>query len=340
MNTSSRSISVLAPLLLATPLFAEPRVELELAMQRGFPHTRSHEVLKAMGRVGFDSLRVRAERGAERPSMDKRGTAATARFMVVGILNSRGEVELPGGTFSYRDRAGLQEWLNTLKGGGPAAGGGDNSAFGLTKPQFEAVQLDLERGVTFNTKGLEADEAVGAISRQLRGPLSVSTAAGRALRADKVRDELNGLTSGTALAAILRPAGCYFRPDVSNGSIRYVIDIADAESQPWPIGWPAKKDERKAIPKAFEWVTVELEDVTAADVLEAISDRLRIPFLLDHNSLALARIDPSKVKYDQPSKRTYYQRVLSQVLFKARLKSEMRVDERGKPFLWITTLKK
>jgi hypothetical protein len=291
--------------LAASPAIAEPRVELELAMQRGFPPTKAHEVLKALGKVGFDNLRVRAERGSERPSADKRGTAATARFMVIGILDSRGQISLPGGTFSYRDRAGLEEWLNTLKGVGPVGGGaGDSSAFGLSKSQFEAVQLDLERGVTFDTKDLGADEAVGAIGRQLRGPLSISAAAGRALRADKVRDQLSGLASGTALAAILRPAGCYFRPDVSNGTIRYVVDTADAESQPWPIGWPSKKDARKAMPKAFEWVTVELEDVTAADVLEAIRDRLKIPFLLDHNSLALARIDPAKVKYDQPSKRT------------------------------------
>jgi hypothetical protein len=31
--------------------------------------------------------------------------------------------------------------------------------------------------------------------------------------------------------------------------------------------------------------------------------------------------------------------VLAQVLFKAGLKYELRVDENEKPFLWITTLK-
>lgn len=331
-------LTVAMILLGAAPLFAEPRAELELAMQRGFPTTQSHEVVKALGRVGFDHVRVRGERGSERPSVEKRGTAESARYMIVGVLNTKGEVELPGSTFSYRDRAGMQQWLDALKRGAPAAGDGDSSAFGLSKAQFEAVMLDLKSGVTFETKDLDADEAVGAIGRVIRGPLSISPAAGRALRADKVRDELKGMTSGTALAAILRPAGCYFKPDVKNGSIRYVVDAADAESEPWPIGWPSARDDRKLLPKAFDWVTVELEDVSAADVLDAIRDRLKIPFLLDHNSLALARIDPAKIKYDHGTTRTYYYKVLGQVLFKARLKSEVRVDERGKPFLWITTL--
>jgi hypothetical protein len=339
MKTFARTAAALALLFCCTSaLFAEPRVELELAMQPGFPPTRAHEVLEALGRVGFDNVRMRAERGSERPVIDRRGTMVSPLLLVLGILNARGEVELPGGTFSYRDRAGIEGWIEALKRGGTDARGETKTVFGLSKSQFEAVELDLKTAVTFETKDLDADEAVGAIGRALRGPLDISDEAGRALRADKVRDELKGMTSGTALAAILRPAGCYFRPDVSNGTIAYVVDIAAADSEPWPIGWPAKKDANKLIPKAFDWTTVELEDVTVADVLEAIRERLKIPFLIDHNSLAIARIDTAAVKYDQPSTRTYYYRVLSQVLFKARLKSEIRIDERGEPFLWITTL--
>ena len=111
MTNPIQSIIAIALISIVTsPLFAEPHVDLELAMQRGFPASNSHEVLKALGRVGFNNLRARAERGGERPSVDKRGTGASARFSVIGILNARGEVELPGGTFSYRDRVGLHLW--------------------------------------------------------------------------------------------------------------------------------------------------------------------------------------------------------------------------------------
>ncbi len=106
-----------------TPIFAAPRVELELVMQRGFPATKSHEVLEAVGRVGFDSVRARAERGSEKPSIEKRGTSASPRFLVVAILTARAELKLPGGTFSYRDRAGLEGWLDNLKRGGDGGKG-------------------------------------------------------------------------------------------------------------------------------------------------------------------------------------------------------------------------
>jgi hypothetical protein len=52
------------------------------------------------------------------------------------------------------------------------------------------------------------------------------------------------------------------------------------------------------------------------------------------------RVDPTAVKVSVPGKRSYYNRVLQQVLIKAGLQSELRVDEAGKPLFWITTVKK
>ena len=40
-----------------------------------------------------------------------------------------------------------------------------------------------------------------------------------------------------------------------------------------------------------------------------------------------------------PAKKAYYATVLGQVLFQVRLKYSLRVDEAGKPLMWITTLK-
>jgi hypothetical protein len=40
-----------------------------------------------------------------------------------------------------------------------------------------------------------------------------------------------------------------------------------------------------------------------------------------------------------PEARSYYKKVLSRVLFQAKMKCELRVDEAGTPFLWISPLK-
>jgi hypothetical protein len=86
-------------------------------------------------------------------------------------------------------------------------------------------------------------------------------------------------------------------------------------------------------------LNAEIEGVSAAEAIEAIRGRLGVPFLLDHNNLALRRIDLA-TEVAVPAKRSYYSRVLEHVLFKAGLKYELRVDENEKPFVWITTLKR
>jgi hypothetical protein len=64
-----------------------------------------------------------------------------------------------------------------------------------------------------------------------------------------------------------------------------------------------------------------------------------VPVLVDHNALARHGVDPSKVTVSHPPSRTTYSQVLPKILFQARLKSEVRVDEAGKPFLWVSTIK-
>ena len=73
--------------------------------------------------------------------------------------------------------------------------------------------------------------------------------------------------------------------------------------------------------------------------MQAIGARLKVPLLLDHNALARYGIEPDKVNVSVPRGKTTHSLILQKILFQARLKSELRVDEAGTPFLWITSLK-
>jgi hypothetical protein len=121
--------------------------------------------------------------------------------------------------------------------------------------------------------------------------------------------------------------------------VQYRLVTAQGASEVWPIGWPTEKQPAKVAPKLFEFLNAEIEGVSAGEAIEAIRGRLDVPFLFDHNNIALHRVDLTK-EVVVPSKRTYYSRVLEQVLFKAGMKYEVRVDENERPFLWITTLKR
>ncbi len=68
----------------------------------------------------------------------------------------------------------------------------------------------------------------------------------------------------------------------------------------------------------------------------AIQKRLEAPVLYDHNSLARSGIDIANKQVSLPATNTYYKEILDQLLKQASLKSEIRVDEAGRPFLWIS----
>jgi hypothetical protein len=73
--------------------------------------------------------------------------------------------------------------------------------------------------------------------------------------------------------------------------------------------------------------------------MTAIQSRLEMPFLYDHNKLVRDRIDPAEIKVALPGRRIHYNKIIRQLLFQAKLTSDLRVDEAGAPFLWITTIK-
>jgi hypothetical protein len=89
----------------------------------------------------------------------------------------------------------------------------------------------------------------------------------------------------------------------------------------------------------FEFHHVEIDGVPLATAMDAIADKLKTPILLDRAALAKLQIDPAKVNVKLPAQRTTYGLALDRVLGQARLKEELRVDDAGKPFLWITTMK-
>ena len=82
-----------------------------------------------------------------------------------------------------------------------------------------------------------------------------------------------------------------------------------------------------------------MQNVSAAAALEAIGTALKTPVLMDHVALARHGIEPAKVTVSHPPSRTTYSLALRKLLFQAKLKFEVRCDEAGTPFLWISTIK-
>ena len=59
--------------------------------------------------------------------------------------------------------------------------------------------------------------------------------------------------------------------------------------------------------------------------------------LFDEQALVLKKLDPSKVKVKIPEAKLGYEAVLDKAMFQSGLKHEVRLDDAGRPFLWVTS---
>lgn len=318
---------------------AQPRIDLELATESDFPATEARKWSEMLGQLGLSSVRIRGGKESDVPEIQTLGKDDSPSYRVVGILTGDGKLLLPKGRFTLSDRGRIEQWLAKLREGGIEGVTVKPAAFGLLPTQLVTVHEALAVPVTFSTAGQKPQAAAKKIADGLSLKFITDATGQRALASpEPIADELQGLSSGTALAAILRPLGLVLFPEKSGGEIRLRIADSRSASEHWPIGWPPQGNPSQTLPDLFKTLNVEIASTPLAEALPAIQTRLKAPVLLDHNSIARHEID-LQTKVDLPASNTYYDRILDRLLSQARLQYELRVDEAAKPFLWITTTK-
>ena len=256
----------------------------------------------------------------------------------------------------------LAAWLDDLAQNGPPDKRPKLVAFGLTAEQYDRVKKDLAAPVGFSTAGLARRDAVERIAGKLSFPLrledtllpSPETGEGPGVRADpgktpklsqtpgadKIEDELSGLSAGAALACLLCAADYLLVPQVVGKQIKYSVLKAQSDVKEfWPVGRPPQAPPPEVLPGLFEFLNVNVQSIPAATVLDTIGKRLKTPVLYDRAALAKYKIDPAKAKVSFPRAATNYSMALDRMLFPVGLQLEIRVDDAGKPFLWVTSVK-
>jgi hypothetical protein len=121
------------------------------------------------------------------------------------------------------------------------------------------------------------------------------------------------------------------------GGVEYRVVRAAAGQDVWPVGWPPERAIPELLPDLFTLRNVKIDGYKASDLLQVVADRLKLPMLFDEQALVLKKLDPSKVVVNIPEGQLGYEAVLDRALFQAGLKHEVRVDDAGRPFLWITS---
>jgi hypothetical protein len=250
--------AVIAPLVAlvlgaASSTLAAPPVSFELATDAGFSMTGAQRWIDALKDLDQSGLRIRSGRPGDKTEVINRGTEASPSYHVVGILTANNELALPNGRFSLRDRAGIAKWIEKLQDGGIDGLTATKLAFGLSSDELVDFDERLSKPIAFETKGERAGNVARSIVQSLPLETSVTADARRAFaRNEPVLDELNGLSSGTALAATLRPLGLVLSPDKPRGGkVRLLISDVREVDESWPVGWPPQVAPKQAAPKLY-----------------------------------------------------------------------------------------
>ena len=297
-----------------------------------------------LSRVGANRVRIRSIRGASKVKISEETFGKTTSIKVVGIL-TRGGLALPSGKFKLRDQAKIKDFIGKLRDDGAEVTLAEKKAFGLTAEQLVAVHQELSAKVEEKTRGREVREVMTEIVSPLKINLVFDDSVRRQFaEAEPVGDELQGLSAGTALAALARPLGLVIAPRREQGKeTELLLTVSGAVEEHWPVGWPLQSARARVAPKMFERMKrVEINDYILGDALTALQKKARIPFLLDHNSMARHGADLSTTRVTLVKDKQTVASVIQQLLNQSRprLTMEYRADETGKAFLWISTVRR
>jgi hypothetical protein len=334
---------IVAACLLIAPLpaWAAGRVELEIALAKGSSPLAAQTWNRVLAEAKATNVLIRARKSTDAVGIEVLGTQSSPVYKVTGLIDDRNELQLPGARFSERDASRLAAWIKKLAEEGP---GGENKParpFGLSEADLKLARADLRAAVDFSTAGMDRKQAIASIKRKLAQPLETPAAFDAALTAaGPIAEELKGMSAGSAVAAILRPAGLALAPRKVQSTLGYVVFKPAAGGEVWPVGFSSDKRIQDLMPVLFEQINVEIEKNTLAEVFSALGPRLNVPVLVDHNSLAYHNIDLEKTEVSLDARKLPYSLILRKVLGQAKLVYEVRVDEAEKPFVWITAFER
>ena len=318
-------------------------VTVEIAAEAG-PQANAHGPwLQLFSRAGATSVRVRATRAGESPQVEDFGTPERPRPKLTVVLARNGTVHAPGARFKLGEEGKLKEYLARLEDEGEKGVTAARGKFGLREEQFALLFDKLKAPMG----SIRSDSSLKTILRDTERNLGVridsDEGAALALAATpEGAEKLAGLSTGTALAVLLKQEGLALEAGKPIGgavSLR-VVELRRAE-ETWPTGYQPESSPRETAPVLFEWVNVEIGGYSLRQTFDAIepslsSEERPLPLVWDHYTLRRDGIDPGSIQVSLEPKRTFFKRVIDKLAFQARLKAELRVDEAGSPFLWLT----
>ena len=294
--------------------------------------------MKTLQAVGADRVRSQTTRSGK-ASVDEIEVDGVRMIKVSGFIDA-GKLVLPGGKFRITDRKRISDLLQKFRDDGSETTLAPKHAFGLTADEIKSLNKKLSTPVAESTKGKPVADVIHTMTAGLGVNFVRDAAATSAMRRGAtVENELQGLSTGTALAAIVKPLGLVIQPQRKQGqAVQVDLRSAIKSKESWPIGWELSTAPVLIEPKLFDKMPIKIKNFPLDKVLEALQKKVDTPFVLDYETMQREGIDLAKTKVSLEHKNGTIKVIMGKLLrqTKPRMSEELRIDENGKPFLWIT----
>ncbi len=292
--------------------------------------------IEILQKAGFKNVRARSIKPTDKPEIRMVGKGDNQLYIVTGILAGT-KIHLPKGTISYGDLDAAKDWIAKLSGDGAANLTAEKGAYGLTKEQIVKVYDELSKPVPLSTGDRPVKDVIRGISQVWKLRVGVDSNARQSLFSEQpFPGELKGLTSGSAMAMVLKSVGLVMYPEKPvGGDVQIMISQHQKNKEFWPTGWALETNAGKAAPDLFNELDVEIKETELSKTLHAIAPRLKTPMIIDYGEIERRGLSLEK-RINIPAGKTFYKKIIDRALSQGSLRSEFRTDEAGKVFLWIT----
>jgi len=303
---------------------------------------RSQEWGRVFQELGY-SVKFREPRAGEAARIEDLDREDFLATRVVAAMAADGSIRIGKQKFDIEGTKLLTQALDEIQRHGAKGPPDSSPTWGLTDEQFKEVTqllgVPVENSVELQSSIL-AVESVGLPTNMRMKFTAAARQQALEQRPESAPDtiELQGFTKGSAIAIVLAQYGLGFRPRyVAPGQYDMEIDRGNESNNLWPIGWKPEQSFSEILPTYLRAIPLDVEDVELSALVGAISEKIGVAHFSSAYALTAKGLDINTLKYTRKDDRISPARLLTAVGDKLELGFDVRVDEAGKMFLWVTT---
>ncbi|HQX48768.1 MAG TPA: hypothetical protein PLY87_22760 [Planctomycetaceae bacterium] len=318
-------------------------LDIEVLIQSQTSHrVKAQEWGRVLQDLGY-SVKFREARAGESPGVEDRDSGDLLSTHIVAAMAPDGSIGFGNYRFAIESPQPLTLLLEEIRRYGANGPPNASPTWGLTDEQFKEVTQLLAQPVRNAVELQSPVLAIESIGLPDNMRLKFTDAArGLAISKRPVSApdslELQTVSRGTAIAIVLAQYGLGFRPKcVAPGRYDLEIDRGNEASNLWPVGWKPEQSFSEILPAYFKAIPLDVEDVETGKLIGAVAEKLQLPFFSAAYALDEKGLHIDTLKYTRKDARISPARLLTAVGDKLDLGFDVRVDEAGKMFLWVTT---